>query len=168
MDICFWGMGAVMIACTFLWSDPLSSPGALSWSNETYFWGHLAYVIIWSMIVGYFVPLMAIYVTRLIWTMRCVGKKFHEEGILQMQPLHPDKAGGLGEFGHLAWQIDLLLLPLVAILAIWYLVTGSYDLWPFIFAMVFAIIAIPCFFFLPLWGMHTAMSQGKRQEIQSL
>jgi hypothetical protein len=166
MDLSVLALAASLIAIVFV-ADAFNPPETVSHTSQDYFWGHLVFIVIYTIMLCYFVRIMFGYVIRLILSMQAIGRRLSEENILRVQPIHPDNAGGLGEFGKLALRIDLLLMPLVAILVIWYVVTGTVDV-PVILAMVFAILALPVFFFLPLRGLNQAMSRAKQQEVGNL
>ena len=94
------------------------------------------------------------------------GKKLYNERLLRIEPLNPDGALGFGEFGKLAWRIDLVLLPTMG-MAVFYYMAGDIPV-VYIIGLIILLLLIPIFFFGPLWGLHRVMLKTKSQELRIL
>lgn len=139
---------------------------ALNWRSPAFFWGNMYGIVFFFFMMGYLLRTALAFVIRLIWCMWYIGKKLGDRDGLRIEPLSPDGAGGLGQFGKLAWRIDLLLLPTMSLAVYWY---WTWDLTPtYITGFVVLILLVPLFFLLPLWGLHGAMKKAKAQELQLL
>jgi hypothetical protein len=173
-DFLLWLAAVGMVTLAF-WATGGTPPDALRWGFADHSWGNLVYTMYWGIVVGYFVPVLIAYMVRLMWVMRSVGyslcrTRFEGRTILRIRPLHPDGACGLGSFGNLAWRMDLLLMPVMIAIVAWssLLDIGVSD--PVVVAVtaMAAFVAIPVFFFVPLQGLHRAMSAAKGEEIERL
>ena len=138
----------------------------VTWAYPPYIWGNTAFLILASIGIVYLFRIGVAFIFRLVWGMWHLGKTLSDEKILHFEPLHPDNAGGLGEFGRLTWSIDLVLLPIVISIPMRYTLYGV-DLF-FWGLAIFCTVAIPLLFFVPLWGVHQGMANAKRDELKSL
>lgn len=87
-----------------------TAPDIAVWSGPKYFWGITGSILHWLVLV-YFIRLLLSYVIRLSVAMWSIGKTLGRENLLHIEPLHPDGAGGLAEFGKLGWRMASLILP---------------------------------------------------------
>lgn len=78
-----------------------------------------------------------------------------ETDSLDLQPMHPDNAGGLGRLGGMAWNFNIAILLTMAITASLYY-THGYNT-PLISGIILQFLLLPVVFFLPLWRVHKAM-----------
>jgi ABC-type multidrug transport system fused ATPase/permease subunit len=149
-----------------LWAEP----GVSMYGDPAYLWSNIVTILGWFIYV-YFIRLLLSYVIRLIIAMRSIGKTLDRKNLLHIEPLHPDGAGGLAEFGNLAGRIGLLILPIALFLLFWWydriLPETRVDFF-FIVAGIAVIVMIPVFFFVPLWGLHTAMAKAKKRALDVL
>ena len=76
-------------------------------------------ILAWFVFV-YFIRVLLSYVIRLSIAMRSIGKAFTGKNLVHIEPLHPDGAGGLAEFGGLAWRMTWLVLPIALYLVFWW------------------------------------------------
>lgn len=153
----------------FVWASIVNNPSEPGgWGSPKHFWGNMFGIIEFSLAFVYVVPRGLGYLIRLVWCMRYFAKKLEEEGLLRIEPLNPDDAGGFGIFGKLAWRIDLVVLPTL-IMAVFYYMTGyGYINTAYISGLIITILLIPIFFFGPLWGLHRVMVKTKSEELRIL
>jgi len=137
-----------------------------NWNYPKYVAGNTVVNILQCIALVYFFRIGTMYILRLLWAMWHLGKVLHESELLSVEPLHPDNAGGLVAFGRLAWRIDLTLLPLVLLIPCWRVMVGADVFWWSL--TVFCALAIPIFFFVPLWGVHKAMAAVRTKEVETL
>ena len=157
----------VMLGFIIILGYVLSTPEIQWYGSSDNYWTHLVFVAYYTILVTYFIRILLCYVVRLILSMQSIGFKLSAKNVLRVQPVHPDKAGGLGEFGKLAWRIDVLLIPFIIIQLVWFLAIR--EVTPIlIITMVIGISLIPIFFFIPLRGLNGAMKEAKRQEMDKL
>jgi len=103
--------------------------------------------------------------------MRSIGNTLSRENLLNIEPLHPDGAGGLAEFGNLGRRIALLILPISLYLVFWWynrILPGERVDFLFWIAAGVVILMVPVVFFVPLWGLHTAMTKAKSRALDVL
>jgi len=87
-----------------------------------------------------------------------VHKLFHlviDTDSLDLQPMHPDKAGGLGRLGKMALNFNIAIFLTMAISAALYY-THGYNT-PLARGIVVQFLLLPIVFFLPLLQVHRAM-----------
>lgn len=135
------------------------------WGNPEYLGGNIVLIYIWFVLV-YYVRIVISNILRLAWAMRQFGTKLDKAGDLDIEPLHPDGAGGLGKFGKLTWRMALLILPITAYLFFWESDRGENFI--FYMSVIFVFIMIPIIFIIPLWGVHRGMSKAKNDELNHL
>lgn len=136
-----------------------------SWSNPEYLGGNIVLIYIWFVLV-YYIRIVISNILRLTWAMRQLGAKLDNDEALSIEPLHPDGAGGLGEFGKLTWRMALFVLPIVAYLLFWNYDRGVNLI--FYMSVIFVFIMIPIIFIAPLWGVHRGMAKAKKTELELL
>lgn len=165
----------IILICMVVYSE-LSDLWAFrevsAWSDPDHLLGNMVNILVLFVFV-YFIRLLLSHVIRLSVAMRSIGKTLSRENLLHIEPLHPDGAGGLAEFGNLAWRMALLILPIAFYLLFWWFIRvlpeQSIGAGPiFLPAVIILIIMIPVVFFLPLWGLHTAMAEAKNRELEVL
>lgn len=173
-----WLLIDVLLGITFIfmvaWSelgDLRAVPDVLHWSLPYFPLGNIANILRWFVLL-YFTRLLMSYVIRLSVAMWSIGKAFERENLVHIEPLHPDGAGGLAEFGSLGWRMASLILPLALFLLFWWFFTvflKSMGAGPwFIPAVIILAVMVPVVFFLPLWGLHTAMTKAKSRALDVL
>lgn len=149
------------------WANGVNNPTTFgAWDSPNHFWGNMFGIIEFSLAFVYVLPRILGYLIRLVWCMWYFGKKLYEERLLRIGPLNPDRDGGLGIFGKLAWRIDLVLLPTMG-MAVFYYMAGDITPW-YIGGLIITILLIPIFFFGPLWGLHRVMVRTKSEELRKL
>jgi len=168
IDLSLFAFLAAVLVPVF-WSGELFTADYISNTSPQYFFGHLVFVVYYTVAACYFLRLWLGYVFRLIFSMQSIAKKLSvkDNKILQVQPVHPDKAGGLGGFGKLAWRIDVQLIPLIIILLVWLFVQENINA-TIIITMTIIIMLVPFFFFIPLRGFNKAMKETKQDELKYL
>lgn len=158
----------VIVTCYFYIPD---TKWYLWYASPDYFWGHLVYFSYYILLICYFARIALGYVARLIISMQSVGKKLYNAKIVQIPLVHPDQAGGLGQFGKLAWRIDLFLIPFLIAPFGWFAIVRivnpeSEAVNPLVITcVIIGILLIPIFFFIPLVGVNRAMKEAKRLEL---
>ena len=99
---------------------------------------------------------------RLFVVVMTLNRLFHivtDTDSLDLQPMHPDNAGGLGRLGRMALNFNIAMLLTMAIsVALYY--THGYNT-PLACGMVLQFLLLPVVFFLPLLQVHTAMRAKK-------
>lgn len=154
----FLMISVIALQIAKLFKDPTAST---LWADPPHLWGNIAMITVWFILI-YFARIIGSYVVRISVALWRLGRILDQEKLLDVEPLHPDGAGGLGEFGKLAWRMDLLLMPLVIFLFYWYFTRGMDPV--FYILTIACFILVPFVFLLPLWGVHKAMAQAKREE----
>lgn len=147
-----------------------ADPGVSIWSDPDYPVGNIVNILVLFVYV-YFIRLLLSYVIRLSIAMRSIGNTLSRENLLNIEPLHPDGAGGLAEFGNLGRRIALLILPISLYLVFWWynrILPGERVDFLFWIAAGVVILMVPVVFFVPLWGLHTAMTKAKSRALDVL
>lgn len=150
-----------------LWAAPKIS----IWSVPDNLGGNIGNILHWFVLV-YFVRIIMSYVIRLSVAMWSIGKTLSRKNLLHIEPLHPDGGGGLAAFGNLGWRMASLILPIALYLLFWWYITTVLSgmgggPW-FVSAVIILALMIPVVFFLPLWGLHTAMAKAKNGALDVL
>jgi len=147
-----------------------AEPGVRIWSDPYYPWGNIVNILVLFVYV-YFIRLLLSYVIRLSIAMFSIGNTLSRENLLNIEPLHPDGAGGLAEFGNLGRRIAMLILPITLYLVFWWydrILPGERVDLLFWVASGVLILMVPVVFFVPLWGLHTAMTKAKNKALDVL
>lgn len=147
-----------------------AAPDVNIWSDPKYPVGNIVNILVLFVYV-YFIRLLLSYVIRLSIAMSSIGNTLSRENLLNIEPLHPDGAGGLAEFGNLARRIAMLILPITLYLVFWWydrILPGERVDLLFWIASGVVILMVPVVFFLPLWGLHTAMTKAKNRALDVL
>ncbi len=149
------------------WASSVNNPPEIvDWKNPDYLWGNMFGIIYYSFIFFYILRICLGYLIRLVWCLWYLGKKLDEGNLLRIEPLNPDGAGGLGEFGKLGWRIDLVPLPPLMMAVYWYIFFPITAV--FISGLIITILLVPVFFFGSLWGLHKAMAKAKSKALNDL
>ena len=168
INISFIALAAIILAGGWYLDSNFTDPNDVFWSGADYFWGHLIFISYVTLVVCYFARVLLGYIFRLILSMKNFAKNLSERGVLRVQPLHPDHAGGLGQFGKLAWRIDIIIIPVIALLIGYFLFAERVDVNMFAIEILLTLALIPFLFFVPLRGLNAAMKKAKELEMTSL
>jgi hypothetical protein len=121
--------------------------------------GYVAQRIFFYVWWAYILP---IFIYRLFVIVITLNRLFHlviDTDSLDLQPMHPDNAGGLGCLGKMAWNFNIAILVTVVIpVALYY--THGKNL-PLVGGIIVQLIVLPVVFFLPLLQVHRAMKIKK-------
>ncbi len=130
------------------------------WSHDvydsvSYIRGYVAQRIFFYVWWAYILP---IFIYRLFVVVITLNRLFHlviDTDSLDLQPMHPDNAGGLGRLGRMALNFNIAILLTMAISATLYY-THGYNT-PLVCGIVVQFLLLPVVFFLPLLQVHRAM-----------
>ena len=110
-----------------------------------------------------------VYILRLILNARLFRKMLHD---VNLHPLHPDRAGGLGPLGKYALTTTYLIAlggSVVALAEYTWFINGQFDdAYFFHVAFILYLILAPLSFFAPLVGAHNAMLVAKEKQIHKI
>jgi hypothetical protein len=121
--------------------------------------GYIAQRIFFYVWWAYILP---IFIYRLFVVVITLNKLFHlviDTDSLDLQPMHPDNAGGLGKLGKMALNFNIAILLTMAVSATLYY-THGYNT-PLECGIVVQFLLLPVVFFLPLLQVHKAMKIKK-------
>ncbi len=124
--------------------------------------GYTAQVIFFVVWWGWLLPWMGVRLVIVIRALREFFLRIRELDALDLQPMHPDGAGGLGRLGRASLWFNFGTLSLTAIPAALYLTHGLTA--TLLFGASLLIVALPVVFFLPLATAHGVM-RDKRDEL---
>ena len=160
---------SILLLISVVWAqfgELSKGPGdIIDWADPPYFWGN-THSIISLFFLAYISRIFISYVIRISVAFRRLGGRLTDYDLLDIEPLHPDGAGGLGIVGDLTWRMALILAPPIIFTVPYYAYKGG-DL-PFWMVTIIGGILVPVVFFLPLWGVHDAMAKAKGQRIDIL
>lgn len=134
------------------------------WKHDVYdsishIGGYIAQRIFFYVWWGYILPIL---IYRLSVVVITLNKLFHlviDTDSLDLQPMHPDNAGGLGRLGKMAWNFNIAILVTVIIPVALYYTHGKNS--PLVAGIIVQLILLPVVFFLPLLQLHRAMKIKK-------
>ena len=121
--------------------------------------GYIAQRIFFYVWWAYILP---IFIYRLFVVVITLNRLFHliiDTDSLDLQPMHPDNAGGLGGLGRMALNFNVAMLLTMAVSATLYY-THGYNT-PLVCGIVVQFLLLPIVFFLPLLQVHRAMKIKK-------
>lgn len=129
------------------------------YDSVNYISGYIAQRIFFYVWWGYILP---IFIYRLFIIVITLNRLFHrviDTDSLDLQPMHPDNAGGLGGLGRMALNFNIAILLTMAISATLYY-THGYNT-PLACGIVVQFLLLPIVFFFPLLQVHKAMRLKK-------
>lgn len=165
INLSFIALSVIILAGGWYLDSNFTNPEDVRWTSADYFWGNLMFISYMTLVICYFLRVLLGYIFRLIFSMQNFARNLSEKDILQVQPLHPDRAGGLGKFGKLAWRIDIIIIPVIVFLIAYFLFSESMDVNMFAIIIFLTLALIPFLFFVPLRGLNTAMKEARTQEM---
>ena len=166
-------LGGIALICMVAFSelnDLRADPLGSVWADPGNPFGNAANILL-LFFVFYFARPLVSYLLRLAVAMWSIGKAFERENLLHVEPLHPDGAGGLAEFGNLGWRMASLILPIALYLVFWWFAripAGRGAGVFFVPGIIALVVMVPVVFFLPLWGLHTAMAKARKRALDVL
>jgi hypothetical protein len=130
------------------------------WNHDVYdsashVWGYAAQRIFFYLWWAYVLPILVYRLFVVVITLNRLFCLVTDTDSLDLQPMHPDNAGGLGRLGRMALNFNVAMLLTMAISAALYC-THGYNT-PLACGIVVQFLLLPVVFFLPLLQVHTAM-----------
>ena len=130
-----------------------------TWNSINYPFCYVSVRFFTTLVYGILMPILATKLFILISTLNNLFGRLKKCNGLYVNPLHPDRAGGLGKLGKIALRLNLLSFFFIFYIIFVYFTFGMY------FGLLissFVIIMITIFlFFLPLFQSHKAMKNEK-------
>jgi hypothetical protein len=117
--------------------------------------GYIAQRIFFCVWWGYILPILIYRLFAVVITVNRLFRLMLDTDSLDLQPMHPDNAGGLGRLGKMALRFNVaMLLTMVISTTLYY--THGYNR-PLACGIVLQFFLLPTVFFLPLLQVHKAM-----------
>lgn len=136
------------------------------YDSINYFWGYVAQRIFFYIWWGYILP---VFIYHLFVVVITLSKLFHlviKTNSLILQPMCPDRAGGLGQLGRMALNFNITILLTMPIpIALYY--THGYNT-PLTCGVIVQFLLLPIVFFLPLLQVHRAMRIKKESLLSNI
>jgi len=134
------------------------------WNHDVYdsfrhVGGYISQRIFFYIWWAYILPVLIYRLFVIIIILNRVFRLVIDTDSLNLQPMHPDNAGGLGKLGRMALNFNIAILLTMAISAALYY-THGYNL-PLVYGMIVQFLLLPIVFFLPLLRAHKAMKLKK-------
>jgi len=134
------------------------------WNHDVYdsvshIWGYVAQRIFFYMWWAYILPILVYRLFVVVITLTRLFCVVTDTDSLDLQPMHPDNAGGLGALGRMALNFNIAMLLTMAISAALFH-THGYNT-PLACGIGVQFLLLPVVFFLPLLQVHTAMRVRK-------
>jgi len=129
------------------------------YDSKSHMGGYITQRIFFYVWWGYILPIL---IYRLSVVVITLNRLFHlviDTDSLDLQPMHPDNAGGLGRLGKMALNFNITIFLTMAISAALYY-THGYNT-PLARGIVVQFLLLPIVFFLPLLQVHRAMKIKK-------
>jgi hypothetical protein len=138
-------------------------PGKV-WNHDVYdsinhIGGYIAQRIFFYIWWAYILPVFIYRLFVIVITLNRLFQLIIDTDSLNLQPMHPDYAGGLGELGRMSLNFNFAILLTMAISATLYY-THGYNL-PLVYGIIVQFLLLPVVFFLPLLKAHKAMRLKK-------
>ena len=111
-------------------------------------------------------PILFYRTASLLWAVIEFFTAVKETNALDLQPSHPDGAGGLGMLGTVALNLDMAALFGISVAYALFVTHGSNN--PLLLGMLVLIGTVPVAFFFPLFFPHIAMKENKRMLEEAL
>ncbi|MDP6156419.1 MAG: WD40 repeat domain-containing protein [Candidatus Thermoplasmatota archaeon] len=163
-SIKFGGYGCVfLILYPRIWYSPVRD----YWANSNNPLGFTAYALCVLAVFGYFVPWLLIYLFRIVLAMKHICRILTRNGLFNIIPFSPGKAGSLTTFGRLSIYMDYILIPPILAIVVFPFLRGDNSLNYYI-SILLMIAGGTLLFFLPLLGAHEAMKKAKHDEYDRL
>lgn len=138
-------------------------PGEV-WNHDVYdsashIGGYIAQRIFYYVWWAYILPIFIYRLFVIVMTLNRLFRLVIDTDSLNLQPMHPDNAGGLGGLGKMALNFNIAILLTMAISATLYY-THGYNI-PLSYGIIVQFLLLPVVFFLPLLQAHKAMRLKK-------
>ena len=155
------------IFCGFIFAT-LNAINALEpgkvWNHDVYdsinhIDGYIAQRIFFYVWWAYILPVFIYRLFVIVITLNRLFRLIIDTDSLNLQPMHPDYAGGLGELGRMSLNFNFAILLTMTISATLYY-THGYNL-PLVYGIIVQFLLLPVVFFLPLLKAHKAMRLKK-------
>ena len=145
-------------------------PGEV-WGHDVYdsvshISGYIAQRIFFYIWWAYILPNFIYYFIVIVITLNRLFRLVIETDSLDLQPMHPDNAGGLGRLGRMALNFNIAILLTMLISATLYY-THGYNI-PLVCGVVVQFLLLPVVFFLPLLEVHRAMKIKKESLLMEI
>ncbi len=134
---------------------PLGVWGHDVYDSVSHIGGYIAQRTFFYVWWAYLVPILLYRLFVIVVTLRRLFQLVIDTDSLDLQPMHPDNAAGLGRLGSMALNFNIAILLTMAISATLYY-THGYNT-PLACGMVVQFLLLPVVFFIPLLQVHRAM-----------
>jgi hypothetical protein len=154
----------LVVAINYLQIDLINSE-VQNWNFPKYILGNITMIYAWFVYV-YFARIAISYIVRVSVALWRLGKILSENNLLDIEPLHPDGAGGLSGYGRITWRMSFILAPIII-----FVIIASFFSGMQVYISIIAgccVILIPILFLMPVWGIHSSMAKAKRDERELL
>ncbi|MBW8000549.1 MAG: hypothetical protein FVQ80_00820 [Planctomycetes bacterium] len=125
------------------------------YDSISYVGGYISQRIFFYVWWAYILPVFIYYLFVVVITLNRLFRMVIDTDSLDLQPMHPDNAGGLGELGRMALNFNITILLTMAITITLYYTHGHNT--PLTCGIIVQFLLLPVVFFLPLLQVHRAM-----------
>jgi len=141
------------------------------WGHDVYdsihfTWGYVGQRVFYYIWWGYILPVCAYRLLVICIVLRRVFRFVASTDSLDLQPMHPDKAAGLGQLGAMAWNFNVAAFLTMGISVALYYSHGFTT--PLLCGVSLQVALLPGVFFLPLLPVHRAMKSERESILLSI